>query len=147
MKTLGILQDEPLPANVNCAVRDPGGRSTEWKAPTLSQTSLSTEFTPLVVPFVVAQNLDGDTLTIVIDGELDMATVHLLEEAQRSMQGRYRALRYELAGLDFMDSTGLQALLAPADCHVPISLISIINPTRAVRRLLEVRGLQGMIAG
>lgn len=113
----------------------------------MSQTSLSTEFTPLVVPFVVAQNLDGDTLTIVIDGELDMATVHLLEEAQRSMQGRYRALRYELAGLDFMDSTGLQALLAPADCHVPISLISIINPTRAVRRLLEVRGLQGMIAG
>lgn len=110
----------------------------------MSQTSFSTEFPPLAVPFVVTPNLDGDVLTIVIGGELDMATVHLLEEAQ--IQGRYRALRYELAGLDFMDSTGLQALLAPADCHVPISLISIIHPTRAVRRLLEVRGLQGMIA-
>lgn len=129
------------------AARDPGGRSTEWKAPDMSlQTSFSTVFAPFPVPFVVAPKLDGDLLTMVIVGELDIATAHLLEEAQRSVQGRYRALRYELAGLGFMDSAGLRALLAPADGNVPISEISITQPTRAVRRLLEIRGMLGMIA-
>lgn len=110
------------------------------------QTSYSTEFVPLAVPFVVAPKLDGDVLTMAIVGELDIATANLLEEAQRSVQGRYRALRYELSGLGFMDSAGLRALLAPANGHVPISEISITHPTRAVRRLLELRDLLGMIA-
>lgn len=117
------------------------------EGPKLSpQTSFFTG-APLSAPFAVAPKVDGDVLTIVIDGELDMATIHLLQKAQRSVQGRYRALRYELAGLGFMDSAGLRALLAPANCHVPISGISITHPTRAVRRHLEIRGLLGMIAG
>lgn len=129
------------------AARDPGGRSTEWKAPKLSpQPSFPTD-APLATPFAVAPKVDGDVLTIAIDGELDMATIHLLEEAQRSVKGKYRALRYELAGLGFMDSAGLRALLAPINCHVPISDISITRPTRAVRRHLELRGLLRIIAG
>ncbi|MEX2324014.1 MAG: STAS domain-containing protein [Acidimicrobiia bacterium] len=111
------------------------------------QTSSPTEFAPFAVPFVVTPKLDGDVLTIALVGELDIATVHLLEEAQRSGQGRYRALRYELAGLGFMDSAGLRALLAPASSQVPISQISITDPAPIVRRLLEIRGVQGMIAG
>ena len=110
------------------------------------QTPSATEFAPLAPLFVVAPTLDGDELTISIVGELDIATRHLLEEAQRSAHGEYRVLRYELAGLDFIDSAGLRALLAPADSHVPLSEISINHPTRAVRRLLELRGLQHMIA-
>lgn len=109
------------------------------------KTSFPTEFLPLAVPFVVAPRLDGDVLTMAIEGELDIATANLLEEAQLSMQGRYRALRYELASLDFMDSAGLRALLAPANGHLPLSEISITHPTRAVRRLLELRDLLGMI--
>lgn len=111
------------------------------------QNTFSTAFSPLAVPFVVAPKLDGDVLTIEVAGELDIATVHLLVEAQRTVQGRYQALRYDLAGLGFMDSAGLRALLAPASSHVPISEISITHPTPAVRRHLELRGLQGMIAG
>lgn len=110
------------------------------------QTSFSTEFTPLAIPFVVGSKLDGDVLTIVLAGELDIATVDLLVNEQRSVRDRYRALRYELAGLGFMDSAGLRAVLEPATSHVPVE-ISIAHPTRTVRRLLEIRGLQGMIAG
>ncbi|HVR31081.1 MAG TPA: STAS domain-containing protein [Acidimicrobiia bacterium] len=110
------------------------------------QTSITAEFAPLPIPFVVGSKLDGDVLTIVIAGELDVATAHLLVDVQRSVQGTYRALRYELAGLGFMDSAGLRAVLAPATSHLPISEISIIHPTRAVRRLLELRDLQAMIA-
>lgn len=113
------------------------------------QTSLSSESASLdlAVPFVVTPRLDGDVLTIAISGELDIATVPLVEEAQHSMQGRYQAIRYELAGLGFMDSAGLRVLLAPGGRHVPISQISITHPTRIVRRLFELRGLQGMVDG
>lgn len=109
------------------------------------QTSHTTEILLPAAPFVVAPILDGDVLTVVIDGELDIATAPLLEEALRSFRGMYRSLRYDLGGLDFMDSAGLRALLGPASSKVPISDISVTNPTRAVRRLLELRDLRGMI--
>ncbi|MEX2279322.1 MAG: STAS domain-containing protein [Acidimicrobiia bacterium] len=109
-----------------------------------TQTPSSTE-SPLPLPFVVTPALAGDVLTIAIAGELDIATVDLLEAAQRSAQGSYQALRYELAALSFMDSAGLRALLAPANKNAPIGEISIASPTRAVRRLLELRDLQDMV--
>jgi anti-anti-sigma factor len=109
------------------------------------QTSSSADVAPSSYPFGIVPKLDGDVLTIAIVGELDIATVHLLEDAQRSVEGRYRTLRYELAGLGFIDSAGLRTLLAPATSEVPISAISITHPTRAVRRLLELRGREGMI--
>lgn len=110
------------------------------------QTSLLTDFAPVAAPFVVAPTLDGDALTIVIAGELDVATGHLLEEVQRFAQGTYRTLRYELSALDFIDSSGLRSLLAPVDDSIALSQISIAQPTRAVSRLLELRGLQWLIA-
>lgn len=109
------------------------------------QTPFTTRFDLLSVPFVVSPSLDGELLTIVISGELDIATGPALDEAQRSVHGSYKALRYELAGLDFIDSAGLRALLAPVDSDVAIGAISISDPSRAVRRLLELRGLQWMI--
>ena len=99
----------------------------------------------LEIPFVVTPEFNGDDLTIVISGELDIATVPLLKDAHRSVEGTYRTLRYDLGGLGFMDSAGMRALLAPAGSEVPLSQISILHPTRMVRRLLELRGLQGMI--
>jgi anti-anti-sigma factor len=111
------------------------------------KTVSPTDLAYLAVPFAATPDLDGDVLTITISGELDIATVHLLQEAQLSGHGMYRALRYDLAGLGFMDSAGLQALLAPTGSDVPIRQISIAGPTPIVRRLLEITGVQGMIDG
>ncbi|MEX1044119.1 MAG: STAS domain-containing protein [Acidimicrobiia bacterium] len=110
-----------------------------------TQTPLSPESLALPVPFVATSTLDGDVLTITIAGELDIATVDHLGEVQRSVQGRYRTIRYELAALSFIDSAGLRALLAPANHQVPISEMIIANPTQGVHRLLELRDLQGMV--
>lgn len=97
-------------------------------------------------PFSVAPELTGDRLTIVISGELDMATGSVLEDAQHAFRGRYRTIRYELADLSFMDSAGLRALLAPVDIHLLVSHISIAHPSLCVRRLLELRHLQELIS-
>lgn len=111
-----------------------------------SQTAFSFEDAYQPEPLVVTSNIDDDdVLTIVIAGELDIATVGLLEWAQRSVQDSYRTIRYELADLGFMDSAGLRALLAPASSHPPVRQISIVHPTPIVRRVLELRGLQGII--
>lgn len=110
------------------------------------QTASPTDFASVGVPFVVSPRLEGNTLAIAIIGELDIATVHLLEEAQRSEQGGYGSIRYELAGLGFMDSAGLSVLLAPPSNNIPLSHISFTDPAPIVRRLLEISGVQGMIA-
>jgi len=110
------------------------------------QNASPTESASLVAPFVVRPRLDGDTLSIAISGELDIATVHLVQEAQRSEHDGYGFVRYELAGLGFMDSAGLRVLLAPAGSRIPIEQISITDPAPIVRRLLEISGVQGMIS-
>lgn len=98
-------------------------------------------------PFSVAPELRGDRLTIVISGELDMATGSVLEDVQQAFRGRYRTIRYELADLTFMDSAGLSALLAPVDIHLLVSHISIAHPSPCVRRLLALRQMQELITG
>jgi anti-anti-sigma factor len=137
-----------LPARTGSAAPDPGGRSNDLEGPAMSvKTASPTDLAPLAAPFVATPDLDGDVLTITMSGELDIATAHLLQEAQLSGHGPYRALRYNLAGLGFMDSAGLNALLAPAGSGVPIGQISVTGPMPIVRRLLEITGLQGMIDG
>lgn len=110
-----------------------------------SQTAFSSEDAHQPEPLVVTSNIDDDVLTIVIAGELDIATVGLLERAQRSVQDNYRTIRYELADLSFMDSAGLRVLLAPVSSRPPVRHISIVRPAPIVRRVLELRGLQGII--
>lgn len=95
-------------------------------------------------PFALASALDGDTLTLFISGELDIATASLVQEAQQSFRGEYQTIRYELAELSFIDSAGLRSLLAPVDDRL-ISRISVSHPSRGARRLLELHDLQMLI--
>jgi anti-anti-sigma factor len=63
-------------------------------------------------PLSIDSRRDGDVVTIVLHGELDLASAPDLErelkEAEASSPNR---VTIDLSGLGFMDSTGLQALL------------------------------------
>ncbi|HSJ70732.1 MAG TPA: STAS domain-containing protein [Acidimicrobiia bacterium] len=110
-----------------------------------TQTVFPPEFAPHPPPFAVESQLDGDLLTIAIVGELDIATVGVLEGVLRDLQGRYRTLHYDLADLVFMDTAGLRALVAPAGHDPPVSGISVLDPAPCVRRLLQLGGMQGLV--
>ncbi len=60
-------------------------------------------------PFEMESAIDGETGTLRLSGELDIATVPRVEEAvERLRAGGADQLMLDLQGLDFVDSSGLR---------------------------------------
>jgi anti-anti-sigma factor len=86
----------------------------------------------------------GETsLEVELAGELDMAAAFRLErELDRLLAERdFRALVLDVAGVGFVDSAGLGALLSIRDRTSQLGIeMAIARPSDAVRRLLELTG-------
>lgn len=103
------------------------------------------------VPLGVSVANEGSSDWIIhVRGELDLATgplLKLLLEAHSDSSARNdhpRRIVYLLPDLEFIDASGLTALLTAVDGHGR-KTIAIREPSRAVRLLLELAGLGSMI--
>src|SRR4051794_33684058 len=83
---------------------------------------------------VVAEDA-GDALVLSLSGELDLVSEPILASALEHAESR-PAVRIDLSGLAFMDSTGLRALLSAAREVTGLELVGPLQPP--VRRLLEL---------
>jgi anti-anti-sigma factor len=110
-----------------CFPSDPPARRTAGSAEAL-----------LVIKVEVSQ----DSATVVINGELDLTTRPLLiERLSPVLRTRPRRLVLDMAGTSFIDC-GSARLIASAVRFVPEdSRVIIRHPSRAVRRVLELTGL------
>jgi anti-sigma B factor antagonist len=84
---------------------------------------------------------DGSTqLTLV--GELDLATLHVLEQELDQIAASEKRLVLDLRRLEFVDSSGLHALLR-ADRRFSDAggQLTIVRGPRAVERLFRLTGL------
>lgn len=91
----------------------------------------------------VRRRADGTTTVVSLVGELDIATFPLAERAVREAEaGSPAALRLDLSGLWFVDSTGVRLVLA-ADERARESgrRCSVTLGSGRSRRLFEVLGL------
>jgi anti-sigma B factor antagonist len=62
--------------------------------------------------FEIREEGAGPTLVLAVTGELDMNTVEMLgKQVDQHLSNGRRKLRLDLAGLDFMDSSGLRLLI------------------------------------
>lgn len=93
-------------------------------------------------PLEVVVSIDGATAFVWVSGELDMGTESLLREGLTPYTGQYSAVVYELDSLSFMDVAGLRCLDTAPGTNTPIT---IRNPSRQVRRLLDLAGRESMI--
>jgi anti-sigma B factor antagonist len=75
-----------------------------------------------------------------LEGELDLATAPLLKEALVDL-GSERAVHLDLALLTFLDSSGLQVIVALAQSLDGNRSVVLVNPSTAVRRCLEITGI------
>jgi anti-anti-sigma factor len=86
----------------------------------------------------------GDASDVLyVTGELDVSTAPALEHAvARHLDGQGGEFRLDLCGLTFMDSSGAKALVY---AHNRVELLGrrlvIVSPTRPVRKVLGVMGL------
>lgn len=84
---------------------------------------------------------DGSTqLTLV--GELDLATLHVLEQELDQIAPAEKRLVLDLRRLEFVDSSGLHALLrADRRFNDAGGQLTIVRGPRAVERLFRLTGL------
>ncbi|HVC84393.1 MAG TPA: STAS domain-containing protein [Solirubrobacteraceae bacterium] len=77
-------------------------------------------------------------------GELDIATVELLERALREVEQADGArIVLDLSGVSFIDSTGLRLLLDVNErCGGAADRLRVIAGSPAVERLLDIVGLR-----
>jgi anti-sigma B factor antagonist len=92
----------------------------------------------------VAIELNGgrDAITVFIRGELDLMTAPVLDEQLRlAVANKPARLVLDMSGTDFMDC-GCARLIAAARSALPADADLIIRqPSRVVRRVLELTGL------
>ena len=81
--------------------------------------------------------------TIVLEGELDMASAPLLESAlSEACSGAATDLVLDMSGVEFIDSSGLKAILhGKTLCERRQSAFSLTPATRPAQRVFEATGL------
>lgn len=89
----------------------------------------------------------GDTIVMLLSGELDMAAEDRFRAAVRAaLADRPRTLVVEMSGLEFLDCTGLSTLIwARNRLHREAGALRIRNPRPIVRRVLTFGGLAPQI--
>jgi len=90
----------------------------------------------------VETHTDGPVCTIVLTGDVDLASRPAVDEAMTSACTSAATVTVDLSGVTFMDSSGLNALIAAAklagesDCE-----LAVCSPSDPVRRLFEIAGV------
>ena len=86
---------------------------------------------------------DGSRHTLLLSGELDLASAPQLEERVQQLSSRGQGeLVLDLGGLDFIDSSGLNAILrVRALCQEHMWEFCMVPGERPVQRLFEVTRL------
>lgn len=80
---------------------------------------------------------------LVLSGELDISNGAALEEAVASAAAEHPDLLiFDLAGLRFMDSSGISVLL---DAATKVKTVQVRDPSPIVRRIIQVTGLSGVL--
>ncbi len=103
-------------------------------------------------PFQVVVVAAGDVPTLVLRGELDAATAPVLERAIAEVldgQAVVDRLVVDLAGLGFIDSSGLNVLVATANRlrrapGIGASLV-VVNASPSARRLFAIAGVDRIV--
>ena len=92
----------------------------------------------------IVSELREDAHYVAPSGELDIATVELLERALLEVEQADSArIVLDLSGLSFIDSTGLRLLLDVNErCGGAADRLRVIAGSPAVERLLDIVGLR-----
>jgi anti-anti-sigma factor len=102
---------------------------------------------PVPGALAIACAIDNGTASLSLEGELDLANASALEERLSDLEDHGSThLTVDLAGLAFIDSTGLRVLLqAHARAHERGHEL-ILHPGQAtVQRIFEVTGAQQVL--
>jgi anti-sigma B factor antagonist len=87
-------------------------------------------------------SFDEGVSFLTVAGDIDLATAKSLKAAgEKALSEVCGTLRINLAGVTFLDSTGLGALIHIRNTAAPTTTVILENPTQQTLRLFEITGL------
>ncbi len=91
----------------------------------------------------VSHRISADRLVVEVKGELDLHSSTALQRDVDALSPFPHPVVLDLAGVGFIDSTGIRTLLAinTRATETTGRPITITNPTDSTRRLLELTGI------
>jgi anti-sigma B factor antagonist len=94
-------------------------------------------------PLIIDVGQEGGDTVFVLQGELDPHTAPKLRtEIDRAMGAGQANLVFDLAGLSFIDSSGLRVIIsAHKDAAERGGRLVLRSPSQTTRRLLDITGL------
>jgi anti-sigma B factor antagonist len=96
-------------------------------------------------PFTVESGSSEGATVIRARGELDMATVELLDSHLEEAMREAESIELDMTGVTFIDSTGLRALIMAREAASAADREFAVVPSAAVRKLVELAGLADFI--
>ena len=95
------------------------------------------------VPPAVERWSDGNVTVVKITGEVDLATVDAVErELDPLMQTPPDRVVFDMAGVSFMDSSGIALLLRVAE---RVASVEVRDPSDAVEMVIRATGLSDVL--
>ena len=99
-------------------------------------------------PLTVAHSEEGARLVVSVAGEMDVAAVPHLEAALGGLRPLPLPIAFDLAGVSFLDSSGLRALLQARAWSMEDTgtAADIRHASEPVVALLRISGMHGLFA-
>jgi anti-sigma B factor antagonist len=98
--------------------------------------------------FALDTHREGGVQVVVVRGELDMATAPLLRSVLATVGDRLPPrVELDLSGVTFLDAYALAVLHIAVRSTPPGRRLALRNPSRAVRRVLHLSGLETAFPG
>jgi anti-anti-sigma factor len=96
---------------------------------------------------IISERWDTDVAVMTICGEIDVVTVGALSEHLGQLTVKIpRCLVIDLAGVSFIDASGLSGFVRIRKALPPGCPVIIRSPQRRVRQLFKITGLDSVIA-
>ena len=107
----------------------------------------TTSFTGTYRPLAVEASRHADRYVVAVAGDLDASSVGRLDAEVRAAEATdVNRIVLDLSGLNFMDSTGLRALLqAQARSERDSNRLRIVRGPRRVQRVFELTNTQELL--
>lgn len=117
-----------------------GGSPGRRSSPTAAESG---EPTPCAARPVF--EVTGSPSLLVLSGELDIGSASLLAAVLDPLTSPGGVIKVDLARLTFIDSCGVRVLCTAAQRLGPQGHLVVFRPTHAIRRTIELTGLDGLI--
>ena len=94
----------------------------------------------------INKTLNGEALTIALEGRLDTTTAPSLDDELKTALNGISALTFDLAKLEYISSAGLRVLLfAQKAMNAQEKKMSVVNVNETVMDIFEVTGFSDIL--